>query len=392
MPFSVLIAGAGPAGLETALALREIAGGRAAITLLAPDDEFVYAASSVTEPFAKGLTRRYSLDGIAADLGIHRVVDGLASVDGERRCVATTAGMELSYDALVVATGAGAEPVLEHASVFWGPADAEAIHGLVQDVEDGYCTSVAFVVPPGTTWPLPLYELALLTAGRAFDSNLEPQLHLVTTEPRPLGMFGTRPSESVARLLTNLGVTVRTGIDAATPAKGCVALRPTGAELRVQRVVALPRIVPRRIPGLPAAANGFVPVDAYGRVQGADGVYAVGDLTDRPTKQGGLATQQADAAAQAIAAAAGADLTPAPFTPVLRAVLLTDNGAIWMERDEGPGKVARHALWWPPTKIAGRWLAPYLAQRDVATERSAPGDGVPLEVDLDYREKTRMAG
>jgi hypothetical protein len=30
------------------------------------------------------------------------------------------------------------------------------------------------------------------------------------------------------------------------------------------------------------------------------------------------------------------------------------------------GQVAEHALWWPPGKVAGRWLAPYLAEADDA--------------------------
>ena len=48
-------------------------------------------------------------------------------------------------------------------------------------------------------------------------------------------------------------------------------------------------------------------------------IFAAGDATDQPVKQGGLATQQADAAAELIAAEAGARVTPQPFRRVLRA-------------------------------------------------------------------------
>ena len=46
-------------------------------------------------------------------------------------------------------------------------------------------------------------------------------------------------------------------------------------------------------------------------------------MTAFPVKQGGIATQEADAAAEAIAAAAGCEVEPAPFDPVLRGVLWT---------------------------------------------------------------------
>ena len=34
----------------------------------------------------------------------------------------------------------------------------------VADLEEGYSKRVAFVVPDGVYWPLPAYELALVTA------------------------------------------------------------------------------------------------------------------------------------------------------------------------------------------------------------------------------------
>ena len=109
MPFNVLIAGAGPAGLEAALALRDLAGDRVAITLLAPDDEFVYRPLSVADPFSLAVTRRYPLDAIARDLGAERVVDRLASVDPDARIARTGGGRELGFDALLVALGARAD-------------------------------------------------------------------------------------------------------------------------------------------------------------------------------------------------------------------------------------------------------------------------------------------
>src|SRR5262245_23246930 len=191
MRFEVVIAGAGPAGLEAALAIHDLAGDRAHVTLLAPEDVLSYRPLSVAEPFSLAVTRTYPLDAIARDAGADRVVDRLASVDSDAHLVRTGGGRELRYDALLVALGAAPRPALENATTFWGPGDAEGVHGIVQDVEAGYTRRVAFVVPPGTAWSLPLYELALLTAARAFGAGIATELHVVTPEDALLAVFGT---------------------------------------------------------------------------------------------------------------------------------------------------------------------------------------------------------
>jgi sulfide:quinone oxidoreductase len=143
----------------------------------------------------------------------------------------------------------------------------------------------------------------------------------------------------------------------------------------------------RRLTGVPADAGDFIPVDGHGRVTGLEHVYAAGDGTAFPIKQGGLATQQADAVAETIAAAAGAPVTPEPFRPVLRGVLLTGGDDRFMRFDVAGGRgdpeVATHALWWPPTKIAGRYLAPFLFGRDeLETSEHIRDEHLPVEADL----------
>jgi sulfide:quinone oxidoreductase len=154
-------------------------------------------------------------------------------------------------------------------------------------------------------------------------------------------------------------------------------------------VVSLPSLVGPGLAGLPADANGFIPVDLHGLVHGEQDVYAAGDATNSLIKQGGVATQQADAAAEAIAARAGADLDPQPFRPVLRGLLLTGSTPRYMRAEVSGGRgeewrVSDHALWWPPSKIAGKRLAPYLALRhdELETER----DGLHVDVDVPATE------
>ena len=117
------------------------------------------------------------------------------------------------------------------------------------------------------------------------------------------------------------------------------------------------------------------------------GVYAAGDGTNFPIKQGGLATQQADAVAEAIAAEVGAPVEPEPFRPVLRGLLLTGGDDRFLRHavagGGGEGEVAAHTLWWPPTKIAGRYLAAYCsaATRRHIVEAIRAGH-VPVEIPL----------
>src|ERR1044072_1816349 len=66
----VLIAGGGVAGIEAALALRGIAGDRLDVELYAPRAEFVYRPFAVGEPFGAASIVRYSLDSLAARIGV----------------------------------------------------------------------------------------------------------------------------------------------------------------------------------------------------------------------------------------------------------------------------------------------------------------------------------
>jgi sulfide:quinone oxidoreductase len=367
MPTNVLIAGAGPAALEAALTLHRIAGERVVTTVLAPESEFNYRPLSVLEPFAAGGATDYPLARIATDAGFRHRVGSLARVDSAAHSVQASDGEQLGYDVLVVAAGAVPCAPGRGLTAFDGSLHAaKAMHGLVQDIEGGYTTRVAFVAPPGGAWPLPLYELALMLAERAFTMGMKPELHFVTGEAAPLAIFGPEAASEVAELLSVAGVVVHAGSRMERLEHGHLHLAPGGEDLAVQRVVTLPRLAGRKIPGLPANADGFLVTDAHARVLGVPDVYAAGDITAFPIKQGGLACQQADAAAEHIAARAGAALDPTPFTPVLRGMLLTERWSRFLRRDveNDHATVAGRALWWPPAKIAGRELAGYLQSLD----------------------------
>ena len=150
-------------------------------------------------------------------------------------------------------------------------------------------------------------------------------------------------------------------------------------------VLALPLIEGPRVPGLPSDDDGFLPIDAHCRVPGAVGVYAAGDATSFPVKQGGIATQQADAAAEHIAASLGAAVEAKPFTPVLRGMLLTGSDSLYLRHrvagGGGEGDVSADRLWWPPDKISGRYLSAALAGVSGRRELGELG-AEPLEVEV----------
>jgi sulfide:quinone oxidoreductase len=125
---------------------------------------------AVLEPFAAGHAPRYSIAGIAADAAAQLVRDTLGWVDWARHSVRTGSDEEVAYDALLLAVGGHEGPRLGHARVFTGPGDA-ALRSIVEEVETGAVTSVAFVAPSGPSWPLPLYELALFTAHRGQQAD-----------------------------------------------------------------------------------------------------------------------------------------------------------------------------------------------------------------------------
>ena len=383
----VLIAGGGVAGLEALLALRDLAGDHVDVTVLAPEREFVYRPMSVAEPFARGRAERRELGQIVADAGGVLATGALDEVDAPNRTAVTKDGERLGYDALVIAIGAHSRPVYDHIQTWTPERDPEVFGGVLRDLDEGYTKRVAFVVPPGATWPLPAYELALMTAWQASSMGQDDvAVTVYTPEDAPLSIFGPAATASLREDLDEARVRVETGVFVQQDGRRLL-VQPGNRPLDAQRTVALPAAAPHELKNVPVDERGFIPVDLHGRVDGLADVWAAGDATTFPIKQGGLAAQQADAAAEDIAARAGVDIEPTPFKPVLRGVVLTGRGKRWIRTEldaADQGEAERHALWWPPTKVAGRYLSPYLATLEDAPvgEGDLP-PGQPVELDVE---------
>jgi sulfide:quinone oxidoreductase len=288
-----------------------------------------------------------------------------------------------------VAIGARAVPQLPGAITFQGSTDAPAVRRMLDDAATRLRPRIVFAVGPGLSWPLPLYELALLTAGELRDRGVRAEVTLATPEAAPLELFGVRAGEVVGRLLDEQDIKVVCGVQPTAVADGALELLD-GRPIAAHRVVALPALTGPFVAGLPHDAAGFVPVDGHSRVEGLDAVYAAGDITTFPFKQGGLATQQADAAAEAMLADLGLPIDPRPFSPVLQGVLYGGSDPTYLRAPLGDGATApsaprSYSLWWPPSKIAGRFLSSYLTLRagaPRAPELRPADDIVPVRVDM----------
>ena len=367
----VLIAGGGVAGLETLLALRALAGDRVDITIVAPELKFVNRSMAVDQPFKPQRARGIRLQHTAAELDARWHRGALDRVEHARHRAVTKDGDELRYDMLVLAIGAHAnrEWTSDGVLTYHGGRDGPSYRLLLHQLHAGQVTRLAFVKPAGASWPLPLYDLALLTAAECTAHDLAGvELSLITPEDEPLGIFGNPASAAIRRLLDDAGVALHTSSYGVPNPPGWLDIAPGSRRLSVDRIVTQPRLVGPRLRGIPAGRDGFIHADAHGRLVGLDGVFAAGDATAFPIKQGGLAAQQADAVAEVIAASVGAEIDPQPFRPILRGLLLTGGPARYLRSDISgeagdDSTISSTTLWWPPDKIAGRYLAPYLSSQ-----------------------------
>jgi sulfide:quinone oxidoreductase len=359
----VLIAGGGIAGLEALIALRAHLGSDVEIELLEANGEFVERQRSVAEPFGDATTPRLDIARVAEEHRARLREDRLASVDPTGRRVTTLGGDVLDYDALLVAIGATADVAVPGALTFAGPRDVAAFSALLADIDTGRVERIGFALPASVGWTLPLYELALMTAEHVRERGLsDVGLVVITPERHPLDAFGIRIASHIWSLMGERGIVVLTRTTPLRAGPGGLMVAH-GRPVQVERIIALARAGGRFIDGLPHDGDGFLEVDAHGAVVGVDAVWAAGDVTSFTIKQGGLAAQQADAAAAAIAEYLGASVAMEPFDPVLRGLMFDPAGA--RSLDSRRGDLPSTPLWTPTTKVAARRLGRYLTSASV---------------------------
>jgi sulfide:quinone oxidoreductase len=364
----VLVVGGGVASVEAALALEDLAGERVQVEICAGRADFVYRPFAVGEPYGASRVLRYDLAHLAERCGAEFRPGNVVSVDTALRRATVHDGTEIPYDYLIVACGARLLWSVPGATTFWGVADEGEVQAAVGKLRQGRLRHLIFTMPGGHGWALPAYELALLAATELGRHSITgTRLTIVTPEDAPLQIFGRRASEQVAELLANQGIEVIAGTHPVKYENGMLSIVP-GDAIEADAVISLPRLEGRHIDGLPYDSAGFISVDDHCRVSGLSHTFAAGDVTTFPIKQGGIATQQADVAAEAIAADLGCNAEANALDPVLRGVLWT--GAKprylfgWLAGGHGETSVASERPPWPvdnPSKLIGRYLTPFLA-------------------------------
>ncbi len=300
-----MVLGGGIAGIEALLALHDLAGELTEITLVAPTPDFLYKPTTIEEPFTTQPAERRELAPLAAELGAVFRLGAVRRVDPLGGRIELGGGEEIPYDRLVVCIGGKAEDPYGEAITFRATGEPLEVDALLDRALEHPSHRLAFVVPPGVSWSLPLYELALMTRRRADESDRGAvELALYTPESVPLAIFGRTASDAVAELLRVRRIEFVGDSHVVEDPQGGFGVAPGHLPLEAGAVVALPLIEGPRLEGLPADDSGFIPIDDYARVADLPGVYAAGDGTNFPVKQGGIGTQQADAAAEHIAALA----------------------------------------------------------------------------------------
>jgi len=367
----VLVAGGGVAAAELLLALRSLAEERVELELVAPSARLPFRPAATATALDGGGVPEYDLQAIASDTGARFRRDTVEAVAPDAHRVRLASGTSASYDALVLAVGARARAGVPGALTFRDQRDSRRLAALIDELEATAAARVVFAAPTGVSWTLPLYELALLASSELARRDLLTEIVVMTPEDAPLEVFGRSVSRHVASLLSDRAVRRLCGA-AQHVARGRVVLA-TGEALAADAVVSVPRLVGRRISGVPADWNGFVRTDRHGRVDELEDVFAAGDVTWFPVKQGGLATQQADVIAAVLAARAGARVEIPSGRSVLRARLLGAEPPCYLQAElDAVGRplpsgdapaVSDEADWWPASKLFGRHLTPWMATR-----------------------------
>ncbi len=281
----VLIAGGGVAGLETLLALRALAPDRLDVTIMAPDLKFVNRSMSAQQPFNVQRGRGFRLEDAAAELGARWHRGALDRVVHAQHRAVTRQRASLSYDMLVLALGARPrrEWDTEGVLTYRGGRDGPSYRMLLHQLREGRIERVAFVKPAGASWPLPLYDLALMTAADCAAHNREDvELSLITPEEEPLGVFGHEASAAIRAILAESGVRLHTGSYGTPGSPGWLDITPVQRSLAVDKIVTEPRLVGPSLRGIPSGSEGFISTDQHGRVPGIEDVFAAGDARAGP--------------------------------------------------------------------------------------------------------------
>src|SRR3954451_4768167 len=250
----------------------------------------------------------YSLRKLFADeQNVDVKLAEVASIDPATRSVTTTAGERITGDALVLAAGSqpnffhtpGAE---EHAFPLYSLDDAQRLRSRIlavfeeadRDPDLIAQGALNFVIvgggPTGVELAGALADLIHQTMTGEYHNlpMTSAQIHIVDLGPTLLGPFSDKAHDYVAKILSRKGVRMHLGVAVTEIAPGHVTLAD-GTVIRTRCVVWGGGIMAPALAaasGLPRGRGGGIGVEADLTVDGAPGVYAVGDVANIPAPHG----------------------------------------------------------------------------------------------------------
>ncbi|WP_445149709.1 FAD-dependent oxidoreductase [Baekduia sp. Peel2402] len=328
-PPNVVVVGGGPAATELGFVLREQHGAGVALTYVVPPARDRALPLPAAEPFSAVRRRAQELPAVVAALGARLRSGRVVAVDGDRHRVILADGGVLPYDVLVLAPGAQAQPVFESATLtLYGEPGPAATERVLTELRRGDVTRpLSFVVPPGVTRALELYELAVLTGMEARGRAPGAQLRLFTPEPAPLSRFDGLARATMAGLLAEAGVAVVSSAPVFEAIDGRPRIGAVRTLLGDDRIVTLPVLRGPDLRGVPATPDGFIPIDDHGAVLGMEDVFAAGDATTCPVKHVDVACSQASTIADVLALNSGiTEIAPGPWSADVHEHRLDEHG------------------------------------------------------------------
>ena len=310
----VVVLGAGFAGLETAFYLRHTMHDKVDLTLISDRDYFLFKPNTIYIPFGEDPAKfKIPLDELVRRKNLSFILDRIQGIEPDGKRVLLSKN-EVSYDYLVVATGADMRPeeipgLKEQAVTVWTPEEMlrlrTALSKLEEQARGGAQQRLLFLVPPNNRCSGPLYEIVMMTDTWLRRQKVRDRVDITWTtyEEGFIQAFGPRLNAVVAHEFEERGISGHKGFIVTHVEPGTVHYQ--NGEHRTYDVLVSfpPYIAGKRYSPMPMDERGFIRVDPDSRrVKGYPDIFAVGDTADFPIKQAFLALLQGDAAADHLAA------------------------------------------------------------------------------------------
>jgi sulfide:quinone oxidoreductase len=301
----LVVLGAGTGGTLTANRLRRMFPvGELEITVVDQDDRHVYQPGLLFVPF--GLTHPEDIvrpRSRQLHKGIGFVRSGIDRVDVEAQEVHLEDGQVLTYDVLVVATGARLVPEeteglvgpgwMEKVFTFYTPEGAAALEAALATFDGGRL--VVNVVDMPIKCPVAPLEFCFLADWYFHERGIRDQVEIVYATPLD-GAF-TKPvaSEHLGGMLEEKGIVLETEFNTGeVDGEGGRLVGYDGREVPFDLAVVIPlhagAAYVDRSPGL-GDEVGFVPTDEHTlQAKVAPNVFVIGDAANVPASKAGSVT------------------------------------------------------------------------------------------------------